>query len=452
MEKEILCTMSPDEITVTRQVAMTFTMMHQGDKDVTFINEGGYKAEDIPDIDSSEMLDGVTYFYFYFTYGDTPEALVDGNEDRIEFQCDSEDWDVVGGDKSNYGYVWKICPRDTIVWKADGQESNSELVIEFPDINCNGAVGTAYAYVREGKEENPLAISIKKYLNPQIKDLKILPDEPDKPYFIGEKGWIGWTIPNHASFNISLDDVPVNQNSDDHKMEVDIKYGDYTLKVTNKIGTCESQNTHFPLDIIKQFSIDNLSASKAVMSWEIEEKNADDWKLKGFSITELKSTETHKEISAETTTDRKFTLMAQPKGSAVWVTDEKAFVMPVIDSFTVTSKKVDKQDRLDCENILMERDLNGFVPLELITADGLDEYATPFCFACKGGGGGGSSTYDHCYIWSGRNVDKYYLTVGGDKKEFDKDTTSYTIRNQDEYGSAVLEAEGQYQYTVRKTT
>lgn len=455
MEKEILCTMSPNEITVTRQVAITFTMMHQGDQDVTFINENGYTTKDIPDIDSSETLDDLTYFYFYFMYGDTPEALVDGKEDRIEFQCDSEDWDVAGGDKSesNSSYLWKICPRETIVWKAGGKGRNSELVIEFPDINCIGKVGTAYAYVKEGKEGTPIAIPIIKYHNPQIIDLKVLPNESGKQYFIGEKGWIGWTIPNHASFNISLDGVPVIQNADDHKMEVDIKYGDYSLEVVNKADTRELQSTQFQLEIIKSFSIDNLSASEAVMSWEIEVKNADRWELMGFTLTELNPKETNKPIETNTTDDRKFALMAHPKGSGEgeWVTDEKDFKMPVIDSFTVADTTVNKQKRTNCEDRLMGQDLNGFVPIGLIMADGSDEYVTPFYFTCKGGGGG--PFYDHSYTWSGRNVEQYYLTVGGARNgPYDKDTTSKTIRNHDKSDSALLEAEGQYHYTVSETT
>lgn len=448
MNSELLCRISPGDITVNRQVALRFTMKSQGSREVKFYNEGDYTAQKIPNINEATPLSDVTYFYFFFTYGDATDALMKGDVENIQFTWRDKNWDVAECTDPNIGIYWKICPLKDIIWEAHADPEKSELVIDFPDVVCNGAVGTAYAYLQIGSNKDRIEMSVEKYPEPKIENFKVL---SSGPHYIGEKGTLGWTIKNHANYTISLDGSPVIQDTDDYKTEVEIKYGEYTLTAQNRAGTVDQQKTEFDLKIINNFEINEMSPTKAVLSWEIEERNADEWKLKGFSFQELKAKEDKKEIQTETTSDRTFELIVTPKNSGDKVYKDASFVAPVIESFKVKHEKVNKSERLDCEDMLTEVDENGFISPNLIRGEHRDGYCTSFSFSCKGGGGGGGNSYNHHFTWTVKNVESCYITVNGNRQgSYDASVTNCTVTNQYEKCTGTLEAEGQYKYTVYK--
>lgn len=450
MDSELLCRISPGDITVNRQVALRFTMKSRENREVKFYNEGDYTAQKIPNINEATPLSDVTYFYFFFTYGDATDALMKGDVENIQFTWRDKNWDVAECTDPNIGIYWKICPVKDIVWEAHADPEKSELVIEFPDVVCNGTVGTAYAYLQEGSSKDRIAVPVEKYPEPKIENFKVL---SSGPYYIGEKGTIGWTIKNHANYTIKLDGSPVIQDTDDYKMEVEIKYGKYVLEAQNRACTVDQQKTGFEMNIIKNFEMNELSPSKAVLSWEIEERNADKWYLKEFEDLKLAAKADKMEIQTETTSDRTFELIVTPKNSSENVYEDIPFLMPTIESFTVNNTKVNKSERLDCEDMLTEVDENGFISPNLIRGEHRDGYCTSFSFSCKGGGGGGGggNSYNHHFTWAVKNVKNCYITVNGDKQgPYGEYVTGCTIKDHYEKCTGTLEANGQYMYAVYK--
>jgi hypothetical protein len=299
-------------------------------------------------------------------------------------------------------------------------------------------------YVKHsGKKEQKLPIQ--KYPTPNVSDVKI---ETGKPYYIGNTASVSWKVEGHANFTVKLDGTVVTDpQQDTYHQDVQIRYGEYTIEVTNEINYSVPATFSFELDIIKKFAIDKISKTQVTLEWEVEEKNADECQIKELATANVALNDT---ATFDTTTDadRDFQLSARVKGTNNWVYKPVSFKMPVIKSF---SKHTTGKTAADCRKFVEKYGREGFLTQELVkSAARQQEICTPFRFSCKGGGGGGGTTYTHAYQWAGENVQNYYLQMDSGEKfgPYDSNSTTAAVTTTSSSDAAKLIAEGQGGYQV----
>lgn len=412
-------------------------MTNEGTKTVTFWNESGYTAKDIPDIDSERTLAGVSYFYLYFKYGDMSDALMEGDGWTITEKLQCQGWSIVKCSDAKIHTYWKLMPTQTIVWEAgSGKAQDAQVVVQFSGIQCNAALGDTDMRIQD--ETGAVhKIPIHKCPMPNVSDIRIV---SSKPYYIGDKGKIGWRVENYGSFKVTLDGDVIVQAEDYHEETRNIRYGDYVIKVKNDAGTTAEGKISFPLEIIRLFEVVKLTPEQATFRWEVEDKNADTWEIKQIANNlPAKGEQTY---DVATTADRDFQLSARVKGSSDWVESTVTFQMPVIKTF---GKGTALEKKIDCCEILEKNEENGFLAqtLVLLAAEEPD-ICTSFYFSCKGGGGG--TTYKHTYHWSGENVEKYYLKLdsGHQFGPYTADLTTATEETDSRNDEATLAARRKY--------
>lgn len=443
----VFTSINPDNITVSRKADLIFSMDNGGGDTVTFWNEGGYTAKDIPDIDSGETLAGVSYFYLYFLYGEAADALMEGDGSSITEKLNCLGWSIVKCSDVKIHTYWKLVPEQTMVWKQDSKEVRlSQAVVQFSDIVCNSAVGTTYLCLQNEKKAVQ-KLPIHKCPMPNVSDLRIVNSNP----YIGERGTIGWRVENYASFTVTLDGNPVEQSGEYHEETVDIRYGEYAIEVKNRADTVVKKKIAFPLEIIRTFEVERLTETQATFCWEVEEKNADAWEIK--QIASNIAAEGEQTYDVRTTEDREFKMTARPKGSSDWVEKSVPFQMPIIKSF---GKGTASGNVTDCGRLMKRYERNGFLSRGLVLLSAMEsEVCTSYQFSCKGGGGGGGgSTYSHTYHWSGEHVEQYKLQMDSGKEfgPYSADINTVTVQTDSSDDGAWLIAEGSYSYTVKKHT
>lgn len=440
---EVTPSINPNNLTVTNKEALTLVLDNLGETDITLHNDHGYTAADVPDFDSPKELEGFDYFYLFFDYGDQPEDLMEGDGSSIQyhFSQPETDWDIISVLDPTRGTYWKLCPVKTLVWKRGSVgDPNVQVAIKFSEIRCNAVSGKTQMHIKP-RLGDTLSVDLWKHPMPSIADFK---PASAIPCYIGEKGVLQWTVPDHSFFTIRFNGTELHPDKDFQEETVTIQYGEYLLEVKNRADYTVQKKTQFPLEIIRQFEVNKLTPQEATFTWDVEEKNADKWYIKQVADN-LSASGKQQTFPTATTADRTFEMIAVIKGCSTTVSVAVPFQIPVITSFEAASL-----NRVaNCAAMLRQMNPDGFLPPELVLS-APETRAACFTFynSCKSG----PTTYGHRFIWSGEQVTSYLLKMdsGRDSGKLppeQHEATLYTTSSQD---GATLSATGQFEYTVKK--
>lgn len=438
--KDIGFYVEQDKITINTPVVLGFVLENKGKGDM-------------------EFLKNLTVLELHFIYGDSADAITEGDGSDIQVEASSPEWSVKPAVTPEGETYWRLTPEvDKIVWKGTGaKEGAGQLRIICRNITCNGTPGRAEFELRK-KGMKAKQTFTQKYVKPIIKDFKPVTPEP---YYIGERVTLGWTLPGKENWRVALDgSVLENQYEKYYEKETEVKDGVYRLTVENEAGCIVQEELTLKLEFIRKFEIKGITRDMVELEWDFEDKNLIDVKIPGL-IESILVPKGSQSFSTITEADREFILRGTVRNSSRTVESKLLFKAPVIKHFSLIRNSLPASEgkgafvQKDCSRLLEQLQQNrkaqqdmDFVNISMLS----EECFTDFHMDCKSG----PTYYHYTFEWSGENVLKYSLEAlhsNGSYSscgEYEGSSTGTTISvSYGVYGGR-LTAEDEYGYIVEK--
>lgn len=456
MTDEIIEKLGKKDFTVNRTVDFELMIYSKNPGSVKVCNPHGYHVEDVPDIDSAEILEDTTYFYLYFDYGEGEEDLTTWDDStRIRTSVNTAYWEIQSRSDVQKGRYWKLLPVQDFYLPSGDDTGMHEAVVHFLDVKCNGMVGVTWLHIQDA-EKKTNSLEITKYPEPKIENAMVV--DPG-PYLIGESYQIGWSMHEPLEFRIFCDqeDVTekVNCQGDVCNLTVQARTVSYTISAKNEIGDSDSVTIRFPLKFIKSVSIQEIQRDHVTFIWDMEEKNIAWCSLRGLKeqavdIDPMSRGQTFSGL--DITGDQRFEFMAKARDSEYVDKKVLEYHCPEILDFELLGNEnalagKDPDIRLEGRDIL-----EGFISSAFLEENkGRPDIILRQVFSCKGGG---PVYYDHHYSWKTKNVVSCQIELESGElyKGLAAEEDDWKISTTNRSGQASLTAFGEYGYQVKRST